>query len=122
MPITAVTFIIGWLAIAGVPPFAGFWSKDEILLVAWNKGGDRLRAVGRRPVTALLTAFYMSRQVFLTFFGEPRWQRRRPPRRRGRAVAPSAVDATRRRRRRRRTGEPRADGAARSTRTSRRGR
>ena len=37
MPITAVTFIVGWLAIAGVPPFAGFWSKDEILLSAWNK-------------------------------------------------------------------------------------
>ena len=37
MPITAITFIIGWLAIAGVPPFAGFWSKDEILLNAWHK-------------------------------------------------------------------------------------
>ena len=37
MPITGATFIIGWLAIAGVPPFAGFWSKDEILLAAWNK-------------------------------------------------------------------------------------
>ena len=34
MPITALTFIVGWLAIAGVPPFAGFWSKDEILLFA----------------------------------------------------------------------------------------
>ena len=73
MPITAVTFIVGWLAIAGVPPFAGFWSKDEILLVAWDKGGIGyvLWAVGL--VTAVLTAFYMSRQVFLTFFGEPRW-------------------------------------------------
>ena len=39
MPITAITFMVGWLAIAGVPPFAGFWSKDEILLAAWNKGG-----------------------------------------------------------------------------------
>ena len=37
MPITAGTFIVGWLAIAGVPPFAGFWSKDEILLYAWDK-------------------------------------------------------------------------------------
>ena len=37
MPITAVTFIIGWLAIAGVPPFAGFWSKDDILLAAWRQ-------------------------------------------------------------------------------------
>ena len=67
MPITASTFIVGWLAIAGVPPFAGFWSKDEILAHAWdhNKG---LWVIGL--VTALLTAFYMSRQVFMTFFGQ----------------------------------------------------
>ena len=70
MPITAVTFIVGWLAIAGVPPFAGFWSKDEILLFAWNES-PALWAVGL--VTALLTAFYMSRQVFMVFFGEARW-------------------------------------------------
>ena len=56
MPITAITFIVGWLAIAGVPPFAGFWSKDEILLAAWNKGGIgyALWAIGL--VTAVLTA------------------------------------------------------------------
>ncbi len=70
MPVTAVTFIIGWLAIAGVPPLAGFWSKDEILLGAWEES-PVLWAMGL--LTALLTAFYMSRQVFLTFFGEPRW-------------------------------------------------
>ncbi len=70
MPITAATFIVGWLAIAGVPPFAGFWSKDEILLYAWAKS-PILWAVGL--VTALLTAFYMSRQVFMVFFGEARW-------------------------------------------------
>ena len=46
MPITAGTFIVGWLAIAGVFPFAGFWSKDEILAKAWFD--RRLRAVGRR--------------------------------------------------------------------------
>jgi NADH-quinone oxidoreductase subunit L len=76
MPVTAVTFIIGWLAIAGVPPFAGFWSKDEILLFAWadNKA---LWAVGL--ATALLTAFYMSRQVFLVFFGEERWRHASTP-------------------------------------------
>ena len=45
MPITAGTFIIGWLAIAGVPPFAGFWSKDEILLGAWDLGGINGRAL-----------------------------------------------------------------------------
>jgi NADH-quinone oxidoreductase subunit L len=71
MPITAVTFIIGWLAIAGVFPFAGFWSKDEILLYAWAKS-PVLWAVGW--VTAILTAFYMSRQVFLVFFGPERWK------------------------------------------------
>jgi NADH-quinone oxidoreductase subunit L len=70
MPITGVTFIVGWLAIAGVPPFSGFWSKDEVLLYAWAKS-PILWAVGL--VTALLTAFYMSRQVFLVFFGEARW-------------------------------------------------
>ena len=66
MPITGFTFIIGWLANAGVPPFSGFWSKDEILAFAWqdHKG---LWAVGF--VTAILTAFYMSRLVFMTFFG-----------------------------------------------------
>ncbi len=75
MPITAVTFMIGWLSIAGVPPFSGFWSKDEILLSAWASGGAQgkaLWAIGL--VTALITAFYMSRQVFLVFFGEARWK------------------------------------------------
>jgi NADH-quinone oxidoreductase subunit L len=71
MPVTAATFIIGWLAIAGVPPFSGFWSKDEILLFT----------AARSPVlyvlalaTALLTAFYMTRQVIMVFFGEARWE------------------------------------------------
>jgi len=70
MPITAATFIVGWLAIAGVPPFSGFFSKDEILLYAWAEN-PALWAVGL--VTALLTAFYMSRQVFLVFFGDERF-------------------------------------------------
>ncbi|WP_419930638.1 NADH-quinone oxidoreductase subunit L [Candidatus Poriferisodalis sp.] len=73
MPVTAVTFIVGWLAIAGVPPLSGFWSKDEILLAAWEQPdiGKLLWAVGL--VTALLTAYYMSRQTFLVFFGGQRW-------------------------------------------------
>jgi len=70
MPITAITFIIGWLAIAGVPPFAGFWSKDEILLYAYAKS-PVLYFVGL--VTALLTAYYMTRQVIMVFFGHARW-------------------------------------------------
>ncbi|MYH94436.1 MAG: NADH-quinone oxidoreductase subunit L, partial [Acidimicrobiaceae bacterium] len=69
MPVTAVTFIVGWLAIAGVPPFAGFWSKDEILAYAWD-ASPALWLVG--IVTAVLTAFYMSRLVFMTFYGEAR--------------------------------------------------
>ncbi len=70
MPVTAGTFIVGWLAIAGVPPFAGFWSKDEILLFAWDKS-PVLYVIGL--VTALLTAYYMTRQVIMVFFGEARW-------------------------------------------------
>jgi NADH-quinone oxidoreductase subunit L len=70
MPVTAFTFIIGWLAIAGVPPFAGFWSKDEILLYVYADN-RLLYAVGM--ITALLTAYYMTRQVVLVFFGQARW-------------------------------------------------
>jgi NADH-quinone oxidoreductase subunit L len=71
MPVTAITFIIGWLAIAGVPPFAGFWSKDEILLYVYanNRG---LYVVGL--ITALLTAYYMTRQVIMVFYGESKWK------------------------------------------------
>ena len=71
MPITAATFIVGWLAIAGVPPFSGFWSKDEILLFT----------LARSPVlyalalaVALMTAYYMTRQVILVFLGKARWE------------------------------------------------
>jgi NADH-quinone oxidoreductase subunit L len=74
LPLTAATFIVGWLAIAGVPPFAGFWSKDDILLFAWGSGGAEAKALWAIGlVTALLTGYYMSRQVFMVFFGEPRW-------------------------------------------------
>ncbi|HEY3484935.1 MAG TPA: NADH-quinone oxidoreductase subunit L, partial [Ilumatobacteraceae bacterium] len=71
LPVTAATFIVGWLAIAGVPPFAGFWSKDEILLFTFadNKA---LYVIG--IVTAILTAYYMTRQVAMVFFGEARWE------------------------------------------------
>jgi NADH-quinone oxidoreductase subunit L len=69
LPITYATFIVGWLAIAGIPPFAGFWSKDEILANAFNTN-KLLWFIGL--VTALLTAYYMSRQVFMVFYGEER--------------------------------------------------
>ena len=70
MPITGFTFIIGWLAIAGVPPFAGFWSKDEILLYVYANNRF-LYVVGL--LTALLTAYYMTRQVIMVFFDKARW-------------------------------------------------
>jgi NAD(P)H-quinone oxidoreductase subunit 5 len=67
MPITATTFLIGTLAICGIPPFAGFWSKDEILHQAYE-ANPGLWAVGF--VTAGITAFYMFRMYFSTFEGE----------------------------------------------------
>jgi NADH-quinone oxidoreductase subunit L len=70
MPITAITFMVGWLAISGVPPFSGFWSKDEILSFALHDS-PALYAIGL--FTAGLTAFYMSRLVYMTFFGDARW-------------------------------------------------
>ena len=75
LPITAATFIVGWLAIAGVPPFSGFWSKDDILLYAFDYS-PVLWAIGF--VTAILTGYYMTRQVMLVFYGEARWDENRP--------------------------------------------
>ena len=67
MPITALTFLIGTLAICGIPPFAGFWSKDEILGSTFA-ASPVLWAVGW--LTAGITAFYMFRMYFSTFEGE----------------------------------------------------
>nr|MDJ0925341.1 NADH-quinone oxidoreductase subunit L [Acidimicrobiia bacterium] len=74
MPVTFATMLIAWLAISGIPPFAGFWSKDEILAITFNQGGYFVLLWGIGLVTAGITAFYMSRLIFLTFFGEPRWE------------------------------------------------
>jgi NADH-quinone oxidoreductase subunit L len=70
MPITFVTFVIGSLALAGIFPLAGFWSKDEILVSAGQTGFDAFLYVGL--FGAVLTAAYMTRCVYLTFFGEYR--------------------------------------------------
>ena len=72
MPRTYWTFLIATIAIAGIPPLAGFVSKDEILWKAWSSpfGNPYLWLLG--AIGALLTAFYMSRLVFLTFWGENR--------------------------------------------------
>ncbi|MDQ4005147.1 MAG: hypothetical protein M3135_02445, partial [Actinomycetota bacterium] len=70
MPSTYWTFVIGSLALAGIPPLAGFWSKDEILADASRNGHTIILVVG--VVTAILTAFYMGRALRLIFFGEYR--------------------------------------------------
>ncbi len=70
MPTTFATFMIGSVALAGVVPFAGFWSKDEILLGAGKNGYEFFMYVGL--VGAFMTAAYMTRCVYLTFFGEYR--------------------------------------------------
>ena len=67
MPITGWTFFIGVLAISGIPPFAGFWSKDELLANALQNGHPIIYAVGL--FTAFLTAFYMGRLFFVAFMG-----------------------------------------------------
>lgn len=68
MPITTVTFIIGSLALAGIFPFAGFWSKDEIIATAFNSGHYFWFVIAE--IVAFMTAFYMFRLIFRTFFGE----------------------------------------------------
>jgi NADH-quinone oxidoreductase subunit L len=70
MPVTFVTFVIGSLALAGIFPLAGFWSKDEILATADQAGFEIFLVVGL--VGAFMTAAYMTRCVYLTFFGEYR--------------------------------------------------
>jgi len=73
LPVTYGTMLVGWLAISGIPPLSGFWSKDEILAATYTKGGWYVALWGIGVVTAGLTAFYMSRLIFLTFWGESRW-------------------------------------------------
>jgi NADH-quinone oxidoreductase subunit L len=74
LPITFVTFGLGYLAIIGVPPFAGFFSKDAIIEAALHEGGVRGYVLGGAALLgAGLTAFYMTRVMLMTFFGEKRW-------------------------------------------------
>ncbi len=75
LPVTYPTFIIGYLALAGIPPFDGFWSKEDILDSAWHMS-PALWAIG--AFTAGLTAYYMSRQVALVWLGQARWKEARP--------------------------------------------
>jgi NADH-quinone oxidoreductase subunit L len=79
MPVTFVTTLLAWAAIIGVPLTAGFYSKDQVLAAAFVHGGVGRLAWVIGVLTAGLTAFYMSRLLFLTFFGEPRWPEGRHP-------------------------------------------
>jgi NADH-quinone oxidoreductase subunit L len=73
IPITYRTMLIATLAIAGIPPFAGFFSKDEILWQTWTSEGGAYRILwGIGYITALMTAFYMFRLIYLTFYSKPR--------------------------------------------------
>ena len=71
MKTTAVTCVIACLAIAGVPPLSGFWSKDEILLSIYASGNKAVYFLAL--AVSFMTAFYMFRLLFLTFFGKPRY-------------------------------------------------
>jgi len=74
MPVTFVTFLLGYLAIIGVPPFAGYFTKDKIIEAAFDQGGLRGWVFGGAALLgAAITAFYMTRMVAMTFFGEQRW-------------------------------------------------
>jgi len=73
MPWTFGTMVVAWLAISGVFPFSGFWSKDEILASTFAQGGFYYLLFAIGLLTAVLTAFYMTRLMVLTFWGAPRW-------------------------------------------------
>ncbi|HEV8024528.1 MAG TPA: NADH-quinone oxidoreductase subunit L, partial [Candidatus Nanopelagicales bacterium] len=71
MVITFITFMAGYLAIIGIPPFSGFWSKDEIIHAAF----ERNWVIGAAAILAAgITGFYMTRMVAMTFFGKARWE------------------------------------------------
>jgi NADH-quinone oxidoreductase subunit L len=72
LPFTSLAMMVAWLAIAGVPPFSGFWSKDDILASAFFQHEYGLWVVGL--LAALLTGFYMTRLILLVFFGNERWK------------------------------------------------
>jgi NADH-quinone oxidoreductase subunit L len=69
LPVTFWLYLIGALALAGIFPFAGFWSKDEILAAALSQGYTAVYWL--LTIAAFLTAFYISRQIWMVFFGEP---------------------------------------------------
>ncbi len=79
LPHTYLTFLIGWLAIIGVPPFAGFFSKDEILWQAFHSPRGHWVFWAMGALGAVMTAFYMTRLMALTFWGESRFSKKIHP-------------------------------------------
>ena len=80
MPITFATFGLGYLAIIGVPPFAGFYSKDAIIETAFNAAGVKGILLGSTALLgAAITAFYMTRVMVLTFTSKERWEENQHP-------------------------------------------
>ena len=74
MPVTFATFGLGYLAIIGIPPFSGFFTKDGIIEAAFDQGGTSGAILGTCAVAgAVLTAFYMTRVMLMTWFGNRRW-------------------------------------------------
>jgi NADH-quinone oxidoreductase subunit L len=80
LPVTAFACVFAWLAIAGIPPFSGFWSKDEILVNAFATENYAVWIIG--TIAAVFTALYMTRLIFMTFFGNARF---------GESAEPAAV-------------------------------
>ena len=80
LPITWVTFGLGYLAIIGVPPLSGFWTKDAIIDAAFQKGGTSGALLGTAAlIGAGVTAFYMTRVMLMTFHGDRRWDEKVHP-------------------------------------------
>ncbi len=74
LPVTYVTFALGYLAIIGIPPFSGFFTKDPIIEAAFDKGGTSGAILGTCAVIgAAITSFYMSRVMLMTWYGKRRW-------------------------------------------------
>jgi NADH-quinone oxidoreductase subunit L len=80
LPWTFGTFFLAYLAIIGIPPFSGFWTKDGIIEAAWDKGGTTGYILGACAIVgAGITAFYMTRMMFMTFWGRRRWEGEKAP-------------------------------------------
>jgi NADH-quinone oxidoreductase subunit L len=80
MPVTFVTFGFGYLAIIGIPPFSGFFTKDGIIEAAWDKGGTSGAVLATCAILgAGITAFYMTRVMLMTWFGSKRWAEKAHP-------------------------------------------